>query len=231
MTPVMGLCCLLKASAGRGLYLRELYLTVLTCLSLTGLASKLRRGSSVKNPCTPEHLHELLRYEAETGKLFWKSRPVEMFVCKCAQHRWNMRYAGKEALNALMKNGYYKGSIFGVQMLAHRVIWALCKNVWPSYEIDHIDGNSLNNRIENLRDVTPEINRRNTARQCKTKAPYPGIIHNVKRGRFYSRITASNVTYHLGSFDNLDDAIAARKKAERELNFHVNHGRKRVRAA
>src|SRR5690625_5199426 len=46
---------------------------------------------------TPEQLRELLRYEPETGKLYWKARPAELFKDKRSHGAWNARYAGKEA--------------------------------------------------------------------------------------------------------------------------------------
>lgn len=47
-------------------------------------------------------------------------------------------------------------------LIYHRVIWALCNGRWPKDVIDHIDGNRFNNRIENLRECTQSVNRRNT---------------------------------------------------------------------
>lgn len=49
-----------------------------------------------------------------------------------------------------------------ISLIYHRVIWALCNGRWPKDVIDHIDGDRYNNRIENLRECTQSVNRRNT---------------------------------------------------------------------
>jgi len=67
---------------------------------------------------TPEMLRKLLRYDPETGKLFWRERPVEMFAdtgrggSKGSAARWNGRFSGKEAFTAISGSGYLTGGIF-----------------------------------------------------------------------------------------------------------------------
>jgi len=48
---------------------------------------------------TPERLRQLLRYEPETGLLFWLARPREMFSTQRAFSTWNARFAGQQAFN------------------------------------------------------------------------------------------------------------------------------------
>lgn len=176
-------------------------------------------------------LKKYLRYDVDTGLLYWLPRSVDMFPCKCAHHRWNKRFAGKVAFTAKMQNGYIKGRMLGSQFLAHRVVWALVHGEWPKHEIDHIDGNPENNRIENLRDVPAHINRRNTSRRLKSKNPHQGInwVPRLKKWRVV--INFDGVTHYLGVFDDMNEAIAVRKAAERENGFHENHGRANRRAA
>jgi hypothetical protein len=170
-------------------------------------------------------LRKLLTYDYETGLLYWLPRPVSMFSCKCVQHRWNLSFANKPAFTAKANNGYLKGSVLNRQMLAHRVIWALVHGEWPKDQIDHIDGDRSNNRIENLRDVPEFINRRNTARKQFTTAPYNGVTKDKRTGKWVARIHYDGLTRHVGVFEDLEEAISARKKAESENGFHENHGR------
>lgn len=116
-----------------------------------------------------ELLRQLLRYEPETGKLYWLSRDVSLFhesatrtaagTCKW----WNGRFAGKEAFTATGVHGCRAGRIFGQAHYAHRVAWALHHGGWPTDEIDHQDGDRANNRISNLREVMRQQEAGNTA--------------------------------------------------------------------
>lgn len=178
-----------------------------------------------------ELLRKLLRYDPETGELFWLPRPVEMFPCKCAHHRWNKRFAGKRAFGAKMVNGHLKGSFLGHQILAHRTIWAIVHGEWPKGQIDHIDGNPANNRLENLRDVPEYLNHRNVARKLGAKAPYNGVEYSPRHKKWRARIHYDGLTRHIGLFPTLEEAIAARKAAEAANGFHPNHGRANRRAA
>ena len=164
-----------------------------------------------------ETLRALLRYDPDTGKLFWKERPE-------GQRRWNTRYAGKEAFTALTSEGYRAGVIYRRKYNAHRVIWALHYGAWPTKEIDHVDRDRANNRISNLRDVSHAENMRNQPLRADNTTGHTGVIL-TKSGKYQVQIRAGGVDLRLGHFVRLEDAIAARRAAEAEHNFHPNHGR------
>jgi len=163
--------------------------------------------------------------------VYWLARPVEMFPCKCAHNRWNKRFSGKQAFNIKTANGYLKSSFLGKQVLAHRAVWALVNGKWPEYHIDHVDGDRTNNRIENLRDVPEFLNHRNNARKKNTSAPYNGVTKDKRTDKWIARIHYDGLTRHIGVFDNLQDAITARKIAETANGFHPNHGRANIGGA
>lgn len=175
-------------------------------------------------------LRLLLRYEPETGRLFWRERPESMFAdgghsaAHCAA-KWNTRYAGKEALTALRVHGYRHGSVLDKQQAAHRVVWALVYGKWPSQDIDHINGDPADNRIINLRLVTKAENMRNQKRYATNKSGATGVNWFKRDRTWQAKITVSGQQVHLGYFKNIDDAIAARKAAEARYGFHENHGR------
>lgn len=64
--------------------------------------------------------------------------------------------------------------------LCHRIVYELHYGCIPEdMEIDHIDRNSLNNRIDNLRIVKQEVNQRNKAKYKSQKTPFAGVSINM----------------------------------------------------
>lgn len=175
-------------------------------------------------------LRLLLRYEPETGRLFWRERPVSMFAdgghsaAHCAA-KWNAKFAGKEALAALNKRGYLVGSIFNGDVTAHRAIWAIVHGEWPQRQVDHINGNRTDNRISNLRLVTNAENSRNAARSRNNSSGVTGVHWFKKSGKWQASIMVNKRSLHIGLFTDFEDAVAARKAAEAKHGFHKNHGR------
>jgi len=177
---------------------------------------------------TPEMLRELLRYEPDTGKLFWLSRSASMYQSgdQPAAHKaaaWNARYAGKEALTANC-NGYRIGTIFNKPMKSHRVAWAFFYGTWPD-QVDHINGIKNDNRIENLRSVTTQENHRNKPRPRHNTSGVIGVCWSKTVSKWAAQIKVDEKSINIGRFDSFDDAVAARKAAEIEYGFHANHGR------
>lgn len=178
----------------------------------------------------PETLHKLLRYNPETGALFWRARTPDMFSSKrqAAEHNcaiWNGRFANKAAFTANTNWGYKQSSVFDQKMLAHRVAWAMHYGEWPRYEIDHINGIRSDNRISNLRDVTSSENGRNSQRMKNNTSGQTGVSWDRSRDQWVAYIRASGRILNLGRFLLKGDAIAARKAAEVEHGYHQNHGR------
>jgi hypothetical protein len=114
----------------------------------------------------------------------------------------------------------------GREYKAHRLIWLLVHKAWPENQIDHIDGNGLNNRIENLRDVTNAENARNRKKQKNNESGHTGVRR--ERGKWRAVIEVSGREIYLGLFINLEEAVAARKAAEAKYGFHANHGKERA---
>ena len=179
---------------------------------------------------TPKEIRKLLRYEPDTGKLYWLERTPDLFEdgkqsAETACRRWNTRYASKEALATLHGGGYRQGSIFGKAYLAHRVVWVMVHNEWPADQIDHINGVKNDNRIENLRVVTNGENSRNLPKRADNTSGHMGVRWHKKALKWTAQITVNSQQVHLGVFTKKDDAIAARKAAEANYGYHENHGR------
>ena len=84
-------------------------------------------------------------------------------------------------------------------------------------EIDHINGNRLDNRRCNLRFATRSQNIINKGCQPNNKLGVKGVSKRASTGRFYARIGAKGRKPYLGIFPTIEEAIAARQKAEHNL--------------
>ena len=187
------------------------------------LAIGVRKMTKITIP-SPELLRKLLRGNPETGEMFWRERPVEMFKTNRAANSWNTKYSGKMAFTSNSSEGYKNGRIFGVSFLAHRVIFALTKGNWPLGQIDHINGIKHDNRMKNLRSVTHAENGKNQSMSSRNKTGATGVYLRADTGKWCARIQVNGSFISLGTFVEKLDAVAARKKAEDQYGYHVNHG-------
>jgi len=177
-----------------------------------------------------EKLHLLLGYDPATCNLTWKARSPDLFENgkQTSEHtcnRWNSRYAGKPALDSYTAMGYKQGCIFNKKYLAHRVIYAMCHGDWPANQIDHIDGDPSNNRIENLRDVSHAENQRNMRAPTNNTSGTVGVHWSERDQTWGAQIEINRRKIHLGCFTKKDDALLARANANIKYDFHENHGR------
>ena len=172
-------------------------------------------------------LRRLLRLDEETGKLYWRERPAWMFRTRRAWNGWNARYKSAEAFTTKNSSGYKKGAVLGVVLQAHRVVYAIHQGGWPKENIDHINGLHTDNRPANLRDVSHRENMRNKAERVDNRSGANGVGWSESKKKWVAYITVERRQTHLGYFTSKDEAIAARKAAERKYGFHRNHGRRR----
>ena len=165
-------------------------------------------------------LEKMFDYNPETGELNWKSRTPDMFqeTTRSKEHacaQWNSRWAGKPALNKVWK-GYKIGRLNYQYVASHRIIWKLMTGDTPDM-IDHQNGVRDDNRFENLRNVNESENRKNTRRRV-SKRPYTGVMKDKRTDKWIVQI-------QVGTYEDLEEAIAARKNAEFLLGYHQNHSR------
>jgi hypothetical protein len=183
-------------------------------------------------PC-PTVLRQLLSYNAQTGKLFWRKKMPWMIDSdkQSTQVRiaknWNARYSGVEAFVTPNKNETALTGCINIKRLyAHRVAYAIQYGMWPKKVIDHINGNPFDNRIENLRDVTPAENSQNAKLYYNNKTGTQGVWWDKQRKNYQVYITKNQKRICLGRFKTLEEAVTVRLQAEKNLGFHSNHGRR-----
>lgn len=119
------------------------------------------------------------------------------------------------------RTGYrYVKFAFGggaIQVATHRIAWALSHHDCPPshLEIDHIDRNKLNNRLDNLRLVTRAENAKNMPEKRANRAAGGRGVSRLKRGRWRAYKYTDGRYVHLGYFLTEQEAIARVAASER----------------
>lgn len=155
-------------------------------------------------------LKELVSYEPETGRFFWKFRTP----LTCSRYAsFNTRHAGDETGLTKNERGYCLISVKNVKFKAHRVAYALMTGGWPVGEIDHINGDRSDNRWCNLRQVTHRENRANTyGWKKKTSSKYIGVCWQKDCNRWKAQCTIDGRNHHVGLFKTEEEAAKARDR-------------------
>ena len=170
-----------------------------------------------KNLPSVEYLRKRLRYEPETGKLFWLD-------CEDMPKNWRTRWAGEEAFTTVVNNGYRNGAISSVKFYAHRLIWGLHYGESPTGHIDHINGIKYDNRISNLRVVTHQENMKNQSMYVNNTSGVCGVYLYKPTGKWKAQIKIDGRNRSLGCYTTIEAAIEARVKASRQHGYTDRHG-------
>ena len=91
-------------------------------------------------------------------------------------------------------------------------------------EIDHINGDKIDNRISNLRDVTKLENAKNASISANNTSGFNGVYWVKTKGVWVAKIWTQGKLKHLGYFDKIQDAVAARKLANKKYGFSDRNG-------
>ena len=174
-----------------------------------------------------EALRGILFYDADTGALTWKKRPMQSFVNSRAWAMWNKRFAGRPA-GCVGSRGYQNVKVDYQTLGGHRIAWAIYYGEWPEGEIDHINGDKLDNRICNLRAVSAAENMKNLRTPATNSSGVMGVsfVSRINRWRAYIRVNGRAT--HIGYFMSKEDAARARNLAAEKFGYHKNHGRPAV---
>ncbi len=147
-----------------------------------------------------EYIKKYLSYDPLTGSIKW---------CKT---RCGTKLGSEAGTD---HKGYRRIKINGKLLLAHRVAWAIYYGEWPEIEIDHINMDKGDNRIENLRDVSRSQN--------MTNRNYPAGISKISgvnkhKDGWQSVISLNGKRLFLGLFQTIEEAKEARRRAEIEIH-------------
>ena len=152
---------------------------------------------------TQDRVCELFDYR-EDGNLIWKVR---------TSNRVNV---GSVA-GFRRKTGYLEVRVDGKLYLGHRLIYLLHHGSLPS-EVDHIDNDQWNNRIENLREATSSQNKCNRGKERCNTSGYKGVYWHAQSKRWHASIVFQRKKTSLGLFDRPEDAHAAYAEAAKRLH-------------
>lgn len=121
----------------------------------------------------------------------------------------------------LTTKGYRQLCINYVRIMQHRLAWLYVYGEWPSGQIDHINQIKTDNRIDNLRVVTNKQNAENVTMFRHNKSGRKGVRWHPRTGAWVAEIKHHKRNHHLGTYDTIIDAVAARIRAEQNLFTHA----------
>ncbi|WP_186276540.1 HNH endonuclease signature motif containing protein [Burkholderia gladioli] len=143
---------------------------------------------------TQDELRARFVYEADTGML-------RQIVGGRKPYPWRAAGARKQYLMHTCKSG---------TIYLHQAVWLYHHGCIPPM-LDHIDGNGLNNRIENLRVCTPAQNQYNSRRKVSNRSGHKGVVFHPKcpRKPWQAKIVVDGRVVSLGYYATVEEAGAA----------------------
>lgn len=145
-------------------------------------------------------LKSLLRYDPETGLIYW-----------IAKGKGKIK---KKAAGTLLHSGYLGICIGPKRWQAHRLAWALHHGAWPKDQIDHINGIKTDNRACNLREATNSQNGKNLKLSKANKTGIAGVTWSNHHQKYRAYIKVDHKQKYLGTFKTIEEAAKARHDAE-----------------
>lgn len=134
---------------------------------------------------TADRLREVVSYNPETGHFTRKNG---------------------EPSGSISDQGYIRIKIQDRSYQAHRLAWLYMTGKNPVEQIDHINGDRLNNKFSNLREASRLQNNRNSVSKSYVNDLPRGVAIAQPSGRFKAYIRTSGKQRHLGTFDTPEEA-------------------------
>ena len=160
-------------------------------------------NDAINSTLTQERLKERLNYNADTGDFVWRLT---------GQRSNKVKKAGNTSGRM-----YLRISVDGVRYQAHRLAWMYVHGEWPDGEIDHINGDGSDNRIDNLRVVSRGENQQNLRAPHKTSTS--GVLGAFPcHGKWKAAIKVDKKNIYLGRYKTKEEAHAAYLDAKRLLH-------------
>lgn len=165
---------------------------------------------------TQSRLKELLTYNPLTGQFI---RVIDRGLCRAGDIAgYDRQYRNHKRRIICVDYKEYPAS---------RLAWLWMTGDLPSLQIDHIDQNTLNDRWENLRNVSNAENHKNERIRLNNKSGSLGIHWDAKRYKWFAQIRVNGSKIFLGRYITNIAATYARHCANDKYGYHANHGKSR----
>jgi hypothetical protein len=158
-------------------------------------------------------------FSVELAREWFAYDPAAGIVIRIKNPARGPKTAGQPA-GALHKPSGFRQVIFrGVSVYEQQLVWALVKGYWTPHKLRHVDENRLNNRIENLREVTSAVDGYEEL-QTAPETMLPGVVPTAS-GKFKAQIYRDKMIY-LGIYPTQQEAHVAYLRAKQVLHSPLN---------
>lgn len=163
-----------------------------------------------KESITQNELLELFDYR--DGVLYWKvNKP-------------HSQYKAGDVAGRTVKDGYNQICVNRMRILTHQIVFKMFHGYVPK-EIDHIDGNPNNNKIENLRPATSRQNKYNTKLSTRNKSGFKCVWWNKTAKKWQVKISIKGKQKDFGLYSDLELAgLVAQEARDKYHGAFANHG-------
>ncbi len=151
-----------------------------------------------------QELLNYLSYDKETGAF--------------RRSTFSVRHAGY-VLGTVNSNGYFEISIHGTHYACARLAWFYIRGAWPNGWVDHIDGDTLNNRMSNLRIATEQQSSFNRGIPSSNTSGFRGVVYLQKQRKWWARMFKNGKWICMGSAHKTPESASMAYEAKaREIH-------------
>lgn len=168
-----------------------------------------------------EYLKEC--FKVEDGVLLWsETRPESHFIGRNSyKATYFKRMAGNEA-GCVKQDGidiYYRYlKLNSRHYYAHQIIWAIANGKYADL-LDHIDGDGLNNCLDNLRESTITLNGRNRKLNSNNSSGNNGVTFSKASNKWQASIWTEGKSVYLGQYETKEEAALVSKQYRDDLGY------------
>lgn len=126
---------------------------------------------------------------------------------------------------AILSTGYplLSISVLGKYYIASRLVFLWMGEPLPE-QVDHLEGDSLNQAWANLNPSTSTQNMKNMSMYRNNSSGVTGVCWNKAAGKWKTQVRLNGTRRYLGLFDDINEAAAAVSKFYAANGYTTRHG-------